>query len=829
MKRTVLLSALLCITAWQSHAQNLRGEVSLSDPFILPDPVSGKYYMTGTGGGLWVSPDLEVWTGPTWPVQTTETSWMGGHPQVWASEIHYVNGTYYNISTFTNGSVKIDDAGHSRRGVHILSSSLPEGKYTLIDGGDETYAPASKCTLDGSLFTDTDGQRYLLYCHEWIQNGNGTVEAVPLRSDMKGTSGSATVLFRAKDATWNTSPVTDGPFAFRTKTGRLCIIWTSWHGERYVQGVAYSESGAMKGPWKQQALPITPDNFGHGMLFRNFDGQLLMCIHSHRTIDASIQKWERHPTLFLMDDSGDRLRTVMEYRYQVGPSRPARVMVDNPEFEYGTQGWTSTTGATNQKIASNQGGAITGNFFESWDKNSFAGEIYQQLEVPNGTYQLSAAAFRSYPADGGSNTAQTVVLFANDATTTVTATTPERFTVTTVVTDGHLRIGLRSTKKNYQWMGVDNVELRYFGPQAHSAAELEKALTQRVYFRNLRSGRWLNAGNSWGTQAILADHPLDFQLVPLPDGHFALDSRLSNGGGNHYAAANGYLDGVPTAFSITPVSDHVVTLSTDDGKHYWTASGTSLNTQLTRNDVPTAQWEMLTYDDLLDSLAQATAEHPADATFLINCPQFGRNDTRVGAWTGDFEVGGDVTNQCAQGIGQTFTVSQTLTDVPEGYYELRAQGFYRDGKAADAKAAHQDGTEQLRAQLFLNDEATPLPSIFNPRPTQSINSAPTSLSTISSRFTSGQYACSLQTYVSGGRLTFGVRKTDAASPADDWTVFDNFELYYYGKDLPTGIEQVQRTKYTEQRDDAVYDLQGRRLPCLQRGLNIVNGHKILIR
>ncbi len=828
MKRTVLLSALLCITAWQSHAQNLRDDINLSDPFVMADPVSEKYYMTGTGGGLWVSSDLETWTNPTWPVQTTETSWMGARPQVWASEIHYVDGIYYNLSTFTTDATTIDADGHPRRAVHVLSSRLPDGPYTLISGGDATYVPESKCTLDASLFTDTDGQRYLLYCHEWIQNGNGTVEAVPLRNDMKGTAGAASVLFRAHDATWNTSPVTDGPFAFRTQTGRLGIIWTSWHGDRYVQGVAYSTSGTLRGPWVQQALPITPDDYGHGMLFRTFNGKLLMSIHSHRTIDESRQLWERHPKLFLMDDLGDELRTVMEYRYQTGLSRPARVMVNNPEFEYGKLGWTCTTNAQNQLIAHNQGGAITGNFYESWDANSYVGDIYQELQIPNGTYRLTAAAFRSAPMAGGSNSVQSVVLFANNATTTVTSETPQEFSVTVTVTDGRLRFGLRSNRKNYQWMGIDNVRLLYYGPETYTDDQITAAADQRIYLRNERTGRWLGPGKSWGTQATIVTHPFDFSLIPLPGGLYALDSRLNNGGGNHFASSDGYLDGPLSAFSIGDLGEGRVSLSTDGGLHFWgNTSGTTLSTALYGSTLKGAQWRLLTRADLMDSLYMATTEQPADATFLIACPDFGRNDTRIDAWQGEFSTGGDVTNYCAESKAKTFTVSQTIEGIPDGYYELTAQGFYRYGTTANAKTARSEAEEQLLAHLFLNDAYVPLPSIFTPREGRTITSPPTTLDVASAKFTSGQYTCSVLARVSGGRLTLGVRKTDEAAPDADWTVFDNFQLKYYGPQDPTSIEETVNGQWSLVNE--IYDLQGRRLPCLQRGLNIVNGHKILIR
>ena len=539
-----------------SSAQELRSDIDLSDPFIMADARSQQYYMTGTGGGLWQSGDLEVWTYLGFPLQFNEAAWMEASPQVWASEIHCIDGKYYNFSTLTNGNITIDSNGHPRRAVHIMSSTLPQGKYSLISGADATYVPAEKTTLDGSYFEDTDGKRYLIYCHEWIQNGNGTIEYIELRPDMKGTVGEGVVMTRAHDATWNTSPVTDGPYLFRTQTGRLGMIWTSWHGGRYVQGVAYSTTGKLSGPWKHEPLPITPDNYGHGMLFRTFEGQLLMSIHSHRTIDESKQLWERHPVLFVMDDSGDRLRTVMEYKMSIDAANPTQVMVDNPEFEYGKLGWTCTTGAQNQLIATNQNGAITGNFFESWDANSFTGEIFQEQTVPNGTYQLTAAAFRSQLISGGRQDAEAVYLFANNERVLVDNTTPQNYSVTVHVTDGHLRFGIASVKKNFRWMGIDNVFINYYGETELTAEEIEDAQrTANIFLRNRRDGKFLNAGQSWGTQAILSNLPLDLRLVALSDGKYAIDTRISNGSLNHYAGNNGYLDSGLTPFTISHVDE----------------------------------------------------------------------------------------------------------------------------------------------------------------------------------------------------------------------------------------------------------------------------------
>ncbi|MBR5395999.1 MAG: family 43 glycosylhydrolase [Bacteroidaceae bacterium] len=789
MKKTILflVFATGLFTSGSIKAQTLRRDISLSDPFVMADAKTKKYYMTGTGGQMWTSSDLEVWTGPKTVIQADGAAWMGASPQVWASEVYALDGKYYNISTFTNDAITIDESGHSRRAVHILSSNLPGGTYKLMSGGDATYLPAEKSTLDGTLFIDTDGTRYLIYCHEWIQNDNGTVEAIRLKDDMSGTVGKPTILFRAHDATWNTGAVTDGPFAFRTQTGRLGMLWTSWHGDRYVQGVAYSTTGSITGLWRQEALPVTPDDYGHGMLFRTFDGQLLMSIHSHRNIDLDKQWFERHPTLFLCDDSGDKLRVLMEYKTNIGLGNPANVVVANPEFNYGKQGWTCTTQAQNQLIAHNQGGAITGNFFESWDANSYTGEIYQELNaLPAGTYRVSAAAFRNSVITGGTAGADVVKLFANDQLTSVTSNDPERFSVVTTVTDGRLRFGIRSEQKNYKWMGIDNVRIEYFGSEEYTSDQIERAIrNEAVYLRNQRDGRFLNAGQSWGTQAVLAEHPMDFYLVELPSGRYALDSRLSNGGANHYVGANGYLDGAMTEFRINWKDNQTVTLSTD-GSHYWGNTGAQLvSTQLTNTNTKGAQWNLLRYDDLMALLKDATPEEPADATFLIQCPNFGRNDTRLSAWQGDVTTGGDVKNQCAEAPSGTFDIYQTITGIPDGFYEVRVQGFYRG----------------VKTLLYANQTTQPLMKIAD-----ETGSQPTSLDDACERFTAGKYQNNLRVEVTDGSLTLGIKKTSSAS---SWTVFDNFELYYLGAENP--IVNVHSVRPNEDTPAMVYDLTGRRV------------------
>ena len=289
--------------------------IRLSDPCILADAKTAMYYMTGTGGMLWKSKDLKFWEGPFQVVKTDPGSWMGPHPMIWAAELHEYKGRYYYFATFTNHDIKIDTVKGriiERRASHVLVSDHPDGPYVPMQ--DSTYLPANKSTLDGTFWVDKDGKPYMIYCHEWLQNWDGTIEKIELKPDLSGSIGNGTILFRASNSPWsrekdengNIRPnkVTDGPYVFRTQTGALGMLWTSWVYDVYTQGVAYSTSGTLDGPWVQEKDPITPPNFGHGMLFRTLQGKLLMAIHSHQNINGHTR---RIPHLFEVDDSGDKL------------------------------------------------------------------------------------------------------------------------------------------------------------------------------------------------------------------------------------------------------------------------------------------------------------------------------------------------------------------------------------------------------------------------------------------------------------------------------------------------------------------------------------------
>lgn len=266
-------------------------DIRIRDPFILPVPEEQRYYMYGTTRAMphgdqpacfetFVSKDLQNWEGPIAVFKAGEGFW--GTRDFWAPEVHRYKGKYYLFGTFSADKVL--------RATQILVSDSPRGPFQPLT--DRPITPFGWQCLDGTLFIDDDEKPWIVFCHEWEQVGDGTICAMRLTDDLKYTAGPPVLLFKASEAPWITrvpwlqgeenenKHITDGPAFYRTKGGQLLMLWSSFSDGRYVQALARSESGSITGPWKQDADLIYSGDGGHGMVFRTFDGQMMLSLHS---------------------------------------------------------------------------------------------------------------------------------------------------------------------------------------------------------------------------------------------------------------------------------------------------------------------------------------------------------------------------------------------------------------------------------------------------------------------------------------------------------------------------------------------------------------------
>ena len=299
-------------------------QIVASDPFILPVEEEGVYYMYSTGGGGKVfsrkSKDLEHWSRPFVVMEFAPTHWASPRAASWAAEVHPYKGKYYLFTTSHTSDLLEDNPLSGpvpHRATQIYVSDSPSGPFEDFSGG-KPQTPWEWASLDGTLFIE-DGVPYMVFCHEWLQVIDGTMEAVRLTDDLSAAAGSPFTLFKASDAAWAgerktsesgtpyRSYVTDGAYFFRTGSGRLGMIWSTWGGGEYCLTAAYSVSGRLCGPWEQLDEPLFSRNGGHGMLFRSFDGKDYLCMHWE---DRSAQRPARRPIIAPVDLSGDSLKVL---------------------------------------------------------------------------------------------------------------------------------------------------------------------------------------------------------------------------------------------------------------------------------------------------------------------------------------------------------------------------------------------------------------------------------------------------------------------------------------------------------------------------------------
>ncbi len=257
-------------------------EINIRDPFVLPE--NGKYYLYGTRGptcwgladgfDVYIGSDLENWMGPIEIFKNSGDFWADRN--YWAPEVFKYQGTYYLFASFKSPS--------KCRGTQILKSGSPLGPFSPHSDGPVT--PADWECLDGTFYLDKEGKPYIVFSHEWVQAKDGEICARELSEDLRCAVSASTLLFRASSAPWVRplreagNYVTDGPFMYRFRSGDLGMIWSSMGARGYALGFARSDNGEIDGRWFQDEQPLFANDGGHGMIFKNFNGDRMLALHS---------------------------------------------------------------------------------------------------------------------------------------------------------------------------------------------------------------------------------------------------------------------------------------------------------------------------------------------------------------------------------------------------------------------------------------------------------------------------------------------------------------------------------------------------------------------
>ncbi len=227
---------------------------------------------------------------------------------------------------------------------------------------------------------------------------------------------------------------------------------------------------------------------------------------------------------------------------------------------------------------------------------------------------------------------------------------------------------------------------------------------------NAESGYFLGGGLDWGTHATELGKPQFFTFGEQADGTYKLnghqDGSTSIGWDADYLGI--YIDAAnPLTWTVTEV-DGGYTISCDEG--YLTGNGFQEAVTLKSTAGSTAVWKFVTKDEILASMADASADNPVDVTALIPAPEPKRNNWG-GSWvaTGygvsaepaNYSLGQDWnTANCAESWHSSngFDIRQTIPSLPAGHYILNAQAFH-------------DGSPSVVPVMYVDDETTRIPSL----------------------------------------------------------------------------------------------------------------------
>lgn len=410
---------------------------------------------------------------------------------------------------------------------------------------------------------------------------------------------------------------------------------------------------------------------------------------------------------------------------------------------------------------------------------------------------------------------------------------------------------------------------------------------KKVYLYNVGTGKYLNVGDVWGTAINAYNVGLELKLNSVGPDTYTIQGALTTTDGNYlgfpYVSS---ADNIPDKQSSWDrvfcdrttenanvkwiikransygENNKTYTLycnnSADKNGHeqpdivkgvrYLVVKSGASSSNRILYDYPTTdpstvgntngEWKLVTLDDLKKAFKGqfASAEAPADATFLMSDPDFVRSHSGITNWmvtgflsaeekdnsnkniyafnvkapntyyvgVGQFNdwpdkytrVYGSYWNASIRNLGNNTnangTVSQKVTTLKKGWYKVSCDGFFSPGTGSGMKASlfanvdnTTDGRSNVSAMLnvFGNTEFTyNQTDLTNTYKTADANAEKESPYVKAAKlFEKGSYNNSILVYVpaDGDMLNVGIKVEGSNKPLD-WTVFDNFQLKYCG-------------------------------------------------
>lgn len=448
--------------------------------------------------------------------------------------------------------------------------------------------------------------------------------------------------------------------------------------------------------------------------------------------------------------------------------------------------------------------------------------------------------------------------------------------LTVLLSSISINVKAQGQDANYQWKGNDISTVI-----GNSNPDMNK-----VYLYNVGTGKYLNVGDVWGTAINAYNVGLELKLNSVGPDTYTIQGALTTTDGNFlgfpYVKSDEQTDDKQSSWdrifcdrktdnanvnwiikkaSSYSAENKTYTLCCDNktvpsgnvlpaivkGERYLVVKSGASSSNRVLYDYPTTnpstvgnengEWKLVTLEDLKKAFKGqfASAEAPADATFLMSDPDFVRSHSGITNWTvtgfqstpqkdnknkniyafnvkapNTYYVGvgqfndwpdkytrayGSYWNASIRNLGNNTnangTVSQEVTTLKKGWYKVSCDGFFSPGPGSGMKASLfanvdgiTDGRSNVSAMLnvfgkeFTYDQTT-LTKLYKETDADAGTESP--YVEAAKLFETGVYNNSILVYVpaDGAKLNVGIKVEGSDKPLD-WTVFDNFQLKYCG-------------------------------------------------
>jgi len=232
----------------------------------------------------------------------------------------------------------------------------------------------------------------------------------------------------------------------------------------------------------------------------------------------------------------------------------------------------------------------------------------------------------------------------------------------------------------------------------------------------------------------------------------------------------------------------------------------------------------------LASVSVADFDNPFDLTFLMTNPTLASD---ASGWSGSVPA-------CSYGCGEFFQTSfefyQIIKGLPLGTYKFIGQGFQRPGPYTSVYDPYLAGNYTINSYIYMGNKSKKLCHICDEAQSKKIGGLeqavgspavyiPDNMEAAGVYFDKGLYNNEVYYTPASPTLTrvnirVGVKGTNTASAY--WTIFRNFHFYYFGGVDPVGIDSV-KDDCTKDEPVGIYDLSGRKLKNIRKGVVIVDG------